>query len=87
MHLIGILITSESMKRIATSIKNDLCPFKDGYGDIALGFCSRISGVKLGNSLDELGRERFHFASLLTHYRGDFLGKVLKFNKAKYRIY
>jgi hypothetical protein len=29
-------------------------------GDVALGFCAYHSNVTMGNSLDELGRERFH---------------------------
>jgi hypothetical protein len=29
-------------------------------GDVALGFCAYQSNVTMGNSLDELGRERFH---------------------------
>lgn len=34
--------------------------------------CLRKLGVNLGNSTDELGRERFHPLSLMAHYNGDF---------------
>ena len=57
----GTLFTPESIKRIYNKIITNECDYKDEhYGDLAIGHCSAKAGVKLGNSLDSKGRERFH---------------------------
>ena len=69
----GILITHESLKRMGANIyKGSVpgCNAKNGYGDVALGRCAYHSNISLGNSLDEQGRERFHFNSFNSHYKG-----------------
>jgi glycoprotein-N-acetylgalactosamine 3-beta-galactosyltransferase len=68
----GVLMPNESLKRFYESIINNKCSFKDGYSDVALGHCSHISNVKLGNSTDSLGRERFHPLDVKSHYDGIF---------------
>jgi hypothetical protein len=40
------------------------------FGDLLVGLCSERSNVTLGNSLDELGRERFHAINMRTSYKG-----------------
>jgi hypothetical protein len=42
------------------------------FGDLAVGECSRLSDVKMGNSLDELKRERFHTLDITSHYKGEY---------------
>lgn len=64
----GTLITHESLKRLHTNIVEKKCEFKEGYGDVALGFCSEIANVKLGHSLDSKGRERFHPLDPNSHF-------------------
>ena len=69
----GTLITHESLKRMGANIyKGSVpgCNEKNGYGDVALGRCAYHSNITLGNSLDEQGRERFHFGSFNAHYFG-----------------
>ena len=57
----GILFTKESLKRLYKGIIEGKCDDTDTYyGDVAIGECSRKTGVMLGNSLDEKNRERFH---------------------------
>ena len=66
----GTLMTYEAIKRISKNIENGSCAEKTGYGDVALGRCAYISNVTLGNSLDELGRERFHYNAFPAHFKG-----------------
>ncbi len=68
-----------------TSISNNKCPFKDGYGDVALGQCSHISNVKLGKSTDSLERERFHPLDVRDHYYANFPDWIFSYaaNKVK----
>ena len=47
----GILIPIESLKRLYNSIINGKCELINGYGDAAMGRCSELSSVRLGNSL------------------------------------
>ena len=65
----GILFTPESIKRLVGSWKRGICNDSVNFGDIMIGLCSEKSNVTLGNSLDELGRERFHPLSLKSHYK------------------
>lgn len=60
------------MKRFHQTITDKKCEFKDGYGDVALGLCSKKASVKIGNSLDKLGRERFHPLDPVSHYKAFF---------------
>jgi hypothetical protein len=52
------------MRRLHKKISEDKCIFENtetgGYGDVALGLCSKIADVSLGYSLDSMERERFH---------------------------
>ena len=64
----GILLTRESLRRLYVSIVNKKCEFKEKYGDLAIGFCAEASHVRMGNSLDSQGRERFHTLSAAAHY-------------------
>jgi glycoprotein-N-acetylgalactosamine 3-beta-galactosyltransferase len=66
----GVLFTHEAFKRIHANIKNGVCAEKSGYGDVALGFCAYKSNVTMGDSLDKLGRERFHSLDYIAHYKG-----------------
>jgi glycoprotein-N-acetylgalactosamine 3-beta-galactosyltransferase len=81
----GVLLSNESLNRLYQSIINNKCPFKQGYGDVALGECSRISNVKIGNSTDLFGRERFHPLNAHHHYNGYFPGWLHSYaaNKVK----
>jgi hypothetical protein len=76
----GILFTHESLKRIYNSIQAGQCNFKVGYGDIAIGECSRISDVKIGYSLDANKRERFHTLSYGSHSKGYFPEWIYKYS-------
>ena len=64
----SVLFPHKSMSLIYQSIINKKCNFIDGYGDVALGECAQIANVKLGNSLDSFGRERFHCLDPYSHY-------------------
>ena len=78
-YLIGILITHESMKRLSGGIKNGTCVGTfSGYGDVVLGHCAFKNKIELGNSRDDLGRERFQFSSYKDHFVGYFPGKGYK---------
>jgi glycoprotein-N-acetylgalactosamine 3-beta-galactosyltransferase len=66
----GVLFTPESMKRIVNSIHKGICNDSVVFGDLLVGLCSERSNVTLGNSLDELGRERFHAINMRTSYKG-----------------
>jgi glycoprotein-N-acetylgalactosamine 3-beta-galactosyltransferase len=55
----GVLFTHESMKRMYNGIVQGKCNYTDGYGDVATGRCMANTNVKMGNSLDPQGRERF----------------------------
>lgn len=66
------MLTHESLKRLSNKISSNQCPFKEGYGDVALGQCSAIADVKLGSSIDSNGRERFHPLDVVSHYEGHF---------------
>ena len=66
----GILMTYEAIKRISKNIENGICAEKTGYGDVALGRCAYKANITLGNSLDELGRERFHYNAFPHHFKG-----------------
>jgi glycoprotein-N-acetylgalactosamine 3-beta-galactosyltransferase len=81
----GVVLPIESLKRLHTSISNNKCPFKDGYGDVALGQCSHISNVKLGKSTDSLERERFHPLDVRDHYYANFPDWIFSYaaNKVK----
>ena len=68
----GVLMPTESLKRLYESIITNKCPFKNGYSDVALGQCSNISNVKLGNSTDSLERERFHPLGMHSHYYANY---------------
>ena len=79
----GVLMPTESLKRLYESIRNNKCAFKDGYGDVALGQCSHISNVKIGNSTDSLGRERFHPLDVRDHYDGNYPDWMYDYAKNK----
>ena len=79
----GVLMPTESLKRLYESITNNKCAFKDGYGDVALGRCSHISNVKIGNSTDSLGRERFHPLDVRDHYDGNYPDWMYDYAKNK----
>jgi glycoprotein-N-acetylgalactosamine 3-beta-galactosyltransferase len=79
----GVLMPHESLKRIYESIIKNKCDFKEGYGDVALGHCSHISNVKIGNSTDSFGRERFHPLNVKDHYSGNYPGWIYSYAKNK----
>jgi len=79
----GVLMPIKSLKRLHESITNNKCAFKDGYGDVALGQCSHISRVKIGNSTDSLGRERFHPLDVRDHYDGNYPDWMYSYAKNK----
>ncbi len=76
-------LKTKSLKRLHESITNNKCAFKDGYGDVALGQCSHISRVKIGNSTDSLGRERFHPLDVRDHYDGNYPDWMYSYAKNK----
>ena len=69
----------------ANKITSNQCPFKDGYGDVALGECSALADVKLGSSIDSNGRERFHPLDVDSHFHGNFPDWIFSYatNKVK----
>jgi glycoprotein-N-acetylgalactosamine 3-beta-galactosyltransferase len=79
----GVLMPYESLKRIYESIINNKCDFKEGYGDVALGHCSHISNVKIGDSTDSFGRERFHPLNVKDHYSGNYPDWIYSYAKNK----
>jgi hypothetical protein len=60
------------MKRMYGAITNGSCVISYTYGDLVLGACAFKNKIKLGNSLDDLGRERFHFSSYSDHFHGRY---------------
>ena len=77
----GILFTHEATKRIYNRIKEGGCNYVNGYGDIALGHCYNEVGVKMGNSLDSKGRERFHPFEPKWHYFNTFPNWVFSYSQ------
>lgn len=77
----GVLFTKTSLKKIHDKIVAGECKRnpKNKYGDIAIGECGFKAGVKLGNSLDEFGRERFHALNFFSHYTGYFPEWIFQF--------
>ena len=73
----GILFTHEALKRISNNINKGICSWKKGHGDLALGKCAYLSNVRIGISLDDFGRERFHPLSFRAHFQG-YLPEWLK---------
>ena len=82
----GVLFTPESMKRIANSIKKGLCNDSHMFGDVMIGVCSERSNVTMGNSLDELGRERFHPESMRRHLKGPTIDWLTFYSANKHKI-
>jgi glycoprotein-N-acetylgalactosamine 3-beta-galactosyltransferase len=66
----GVLFTPESMKRIVKSILENKCNDSVQMGDLVVGICSERSNVTIGNSLDALGRERFHPINMKKSFKG-----------------
>jgi glycoprotein-N-acetylgalactosamine 3-beta-galactosyltransferase len=66
----GVLFTPESMKRIVKSILENKCNDSVQMGDLVVGICSERSNVIIGNSLDALGRERFHPINMKKSFKG-----------------
>jgi glycoprotein-N-acetylgalactosamine 3-beta-galactosyltransferase len=79
----GVVLPIESLERLYESIITDKCPLKNGYSDVALGQCSHISNVKLGNSTDSLERERFHPLDVKDHYGGNYPDWMYSYAKNK----
>jgi len=79
----GVVLPIESLERLYESIITDKCPLKNGYSDVALGQCSHISNVKLGNSTDSLERERFHPLDVRDHYGGNYPDWMYSYAKNK----
>jgi glycoprotein-N-acetylgalactosamine 3-beta-galactosyltransferase len=68
----GTLFTKGSLIRLGKSILDGICPFEDGYSDVAIGECMMRSQVTLGYSQDSHGRERFHCLDFGAHFGGGF---------------
>jgi hypothetical protein len=66
----GILFSHEALKRISNNIGKGICNQIKGHGDLAIGKCAYLSNVRIGISLDDYGRERFHPLSFPAHFNG-----------------
>ena len=64
----GTVVTQESLRLMYERILKKGCNYREGYGDVALGLCAKEVGVKVGNSTDSKGRERFHALDSVSHY-------------------
>ena len=65
------MLSRESLRRFhrGHQIPNSTeCPLEGELEDIDIAKCLRSEGVYVGNSLDELGRERFHPTSFEEHF-------------------
>lgn len=59
------------MKRLAKKIQlNDCTKYIGRYGDLTLAICAYYADIRIGSSLDDKGRQRFHNWDPKTHYYG-----------------
>lgn len=70
----GYVLSHEALARIGQELvkgQNRTCNMT-GVEDVDVARCLRKLGVKMGNSSDELGRERFHPLSIRAHLLGNY---------------
>ena len=69
----GYVISNEAMKRVGKQLNEnkEFCKVS-GAEDVDMALCLRNLGVKIGNSTDDFGRERFHPGTINMHYNGKF---------------
>ncbi|XP_074649146.1 uncharacterized protein LOC141904456 [Tubulanus polymorphus] len=76
------VLSNEALRRLVEDgQKNDKCAKDFGAEDVAMGKCMQTLGVKLGLSIDTLGREAFHPFSPATHIHGGYPPWYLWFTK------
>ena len=70
----GFVVSKEALKRFGElGTESNLCRNQHGVaGDANFGKCMQNLGVKVGNSTDKYGRNRFHCFDPETHLRGDY---------------
>ena len=80
----GYVMSNEALVRVGQRLRENRnsCPEK-GTEDVEVNKCLRFSGVHMGNSSDELGRERFHLFSFETHYFGNYPDWSYKYSMNK----
>lgn len=70
----GYVFSSKTLETFITKgIRNPLLCRRDGGAeDAEIGKCMQKIGVKVGDSLDQNGRETFHPFKVISHLQGDF---------------
>lgn len=70
----GYVLSHAALMRIGKELRkgqNNACQVT-GVEDLDVGMCSRRLGILMGNSTDELGRERFHLMNIKKYILGHF---------------
>ncbi|CAG5130204.1 unnamed protein product [Candidula unifasciata] len=68
----GYVLSKEAIRRISQRGNNSKCNEDGKYEDIDIGRCLENLGVRLANSTDALGRNRFHVFTPSTHLKGQY---------------
>ena len=69
----GYVLSKEALTRLANKGRNSkICSQDGGAEDVELGKCMKNLGVETNNSLDALGRSRFHCFNPETHLFGKY---------------
>lgn len=65
----GFVFSKEAYKRLIKSLSSSSCQ-NTGIDDLDLSTCLKLSNVKIGDSRDQFGYERFHPDSFEKHFYG-----------------
>lgn len=78
----GYVTSREALRRYGQRNNGtEGCKFDSGAEDVDFGQCMESLGVRLGNSLDALGRTRFHCLPPADHIRGEYPDWYYTFDK------
>lgn len=80
----GYVMSNEALVRLGRQLhaNRTFCP-SNGIEDVEINTCLRLLGVHVGDSIDRLGRERFHPLDLDYHYNGGFPDWLQSYAKHK----
>lgn len=69
----GYLVSRETVRALGNALESNasFCSMSQGYEDLEVAGCLHKLNVTLGESRDEMGRERFHGISLKDHWEGN----------------
>lgn len=69
------------MKRLVEKIKLNECKKHIvRYGDLSISICAYYAGIRIGSSLDDKGRQRFHNWDPKMHYYGPLNNNLIRYD-------